>query len=185
MSSHKDSEISKVDSLSSKCFPFYTKIKQHQTLHFYLLNVARLVSKTYLIPPFPYCPPNTNKCQFVFDLTSFLLICGIFFFSPTSLSYYIGNNWIRATLSLSVQMVSSCLDVIRSLCQCHSYVDFFLHYKLKPLAYTTQICWPQDSFGKLHDRGKEVTKTTKLLTKLFPNKVTIHMPQVCFQFFLL
>ncbi|XP_075111895.1 uncharacterized protein LOC107794822 isoform X4 [Nicotiana tabacum] len=34
-----------------------------------------------------------------------------------------------------------------------------------------------DSFGKLHDRGKEVTKTTKLLTKLFPNKVTIHMPQ--------
>ncbi|KAI3885287.1 hypothetical protein MKW98_002679 [Papaver atlanticum] len=34
-----------------------------------------------------------------------------------------------------------------------------------------------DSFGKLHERGKEVPKTTKLLTKLFPNKVTIHMPQ--------
>ncbi|OVA09507.1 Forkhead-associated (FHA) domain [Macleaya cordata] len=34
-----------------------------------------------------------------------------------------------------------------------------------------------DSFGRLHDRGKEVPKTTKLLTKLFPNKVTIHMPQ--------
>ncbi|OWM90583.1 uncharacterized protein LOC116187611 isoform X2 [Punica granatum] len=34
-----------------------------------------------------------------------------------------------------------------------------------------------DSFGRLHDRGKEVPKVTKLLTKLFPNKVTIHMPQ--------
>ncbi|KAJ4974381.1 hypothetical protein NE237_007555 [Protea cynaroides] len=34
-----------------------------------------------------------------------------------------------------------------------------------------------DSFGRLHDRGKEVPKTTKLLAKLFPNKVTIHMPQ--------
>ncbi|XP_034672350.1 uncharacterized protein LOC117903945 isoform X2 [Vitis riparia] len=34
-----------------------------------------------------------------------------------------------------------------------------------------------DSFGRLHDRGKDVPKTTKLLTKLFPNKVTIHMPQ--------
>ncbi|XP_026407601.1 uncharacterized protein LOC113302859 isoform X3 [Papaver somniferum] len=34
-----------------------------------------------------------------------------------------------------------------------------------------------DSFGRLHERGKEVPKTTKLLTKLFPNKVTIHMPQ--------
>ncbi|TYI72417.1 hypothetical protein E1A91_D07G060600v1 [Gossypium mustelinum] len=34
-----------------------------------------------------------------------------------------------------------------------------------------------DSFGRLHDRGKEVPKATKILTKLFPNKVTIHMPQ--------
>ncbi|KAJ7956060.1 AAA-type ATPase family protein [Quillaja saponaria] len=34
-----------------------------------------------------------------------------------------------------------------------------------------------DSFGRLHDRGKEVPKATKLLSKLFPNKVTIHMPQ--------
>ncbi|XP_042502189.1 uncharacterized protein LOC122079629 [Macadamia integrifolia] len=34
-----------------------------------------------------------------------------------------------------------------------------------------------DSFGRLHDRGKEVPKTTKLLTKLFPNKVMIHVPQ--------
>jgi hypothetical protein len=37
----------------------------------------------------------------------------------------------------------------------------------------------QDSFGRLGDRGKEVPKATKLLTKLFPNKVAIHMPQVC------
>ncbi|KAI4336307.1 hypothetical protein L6164_014847 [Bauhinia variegata] len=31
--------------------------------------------------------------------------------------------------------------------------------------------------GRLHDRGKEVSKPNKTLTKLFPNKVTIHMPQ--------
>ncbi|KAK8659022.1 hypothetical protein V6N13_029237 [Hibiscus sabdariffa] len=34
-----------------------------------------------------------------------------------------------------------------------------------------------DSFGRLHDKGKEVPKSTKYLTKLFPNKVTIRMPQ--------
>ncbi|XVF54672.1 hypothetical protein PTKIN_Ptkin05aG0199800 [Pterospermum kingtungense] len=34
-----------------------------------------------------------------------------------------------------------------------------------------------DSFSRLHERGKEVPKATKFLTKLFPNKVTIHMPQ--------
>ncbi|CAI9757346.1 unnamed protein product [Fraxinus pennsylvanica] len=34
-----------------------------------------------------------------------------------------------------------------------------------------------DSFGRLHDRVKDVTKATKLLSKLFPNKVTIHIPQ--------
>ncbi|KAL0355118.1 UNVERIFIED_CONTAM: Spastin [Sesamum radiatum] len=34
-----------------------------------------------------------------------------------------------------------------------------------------------DSFGRLHDRSKDITKATKLLSKLFPNKVTIHMPQ--------
>ncbi|XP_042002426.1 uncharacterized protein LOC121751692 [Salvia splendens] len=34
-----------------------------------------------------------------------------------------------------------------------------------------------DSFGRLHDRTKDVTKATKLLSKLFPNKVTIHLPQ--------
>ncbi|GAB2289401.1 hypothetical protein Dimus_023711 [Dionaea muscipula] len=34
-----------------------------------------------------------------------------------------------------------------------------------------------DSFGKMHERGKEVPRATKLLAKLFPNKVTIHMPQ--------
>ncbi|KAI3825714.1 hypothetical protein L1987_07292 [Smallanthus sonchifolius] len=31
--------------------------------------------------------------------------------------------------------------------------------------------------GRLHERGKEVPKATKLLTRLFPNKVTIHMPR--------
>ncbi|XP_075503504.1 uncharacterized protein LOC142540918 [Primulina tabacum] len=34
-----------------------------------------------------------------------------------------------------------------------------------------------DSFGRLNDRAKDVTKSTKLLSKLFPNKVTIHLPQ--------
>ncbi|KAI3454998.1 hypothetical protein Pfo_011661 [Paulownia fortunei] len=34
-----------------------------------------------------------------------------------------------------------------------------------------------DNFGRLNDRTKDITKATKLLSKLFPNKVTIHMPQ--------
>ncbi|KAG9130736.1 hypothetical protein Leryth_012689 [Lithospermum erythrorhizon] len=34
-----------------------------------------------------------------------------------------------------------------------------------------------DGFGRLHDKGKDISKTIKFLTKLFPNKVTIHMPQ--------
>ncbi|KAK7282029.1 hypothetical protein RIF29_10505 [Crotalaria pallida] len=34
-----------------------------------------------------------------------------------------------------------------------------------------------DGFGRLHERGKEVPKPNKTLTKLFPNKVTIQMPQ--------
>ncbi|KAK1357931.1 AAA domain-containing protein [Heracleum sosnowskyi] len=34
-----------------------------------------------------------------------------------------------------------------------------------------------DSFGRMHDKGKEVAKATKNLTRLLPNKVTIHMPQ--------
>ncbi|CAA0816548.1 AAA-type ATPase family protein, partial [Striga hermonthica] len=34
-----------------------------------------------------------------------------------------------------------------------------------------------DSFGRLHDRAKDITKANKLLSKLFPNKVTIHLPQ--------
>ncbi|KAG8635451.1 uncharacterized protein LOC110604095 [Manihot esculenta] len=34
-----------------------------------------------------------------------------------------------------------------------------------------------DSFGRLHDRGKEVPKATKVLTNLFRNKAVIHMPQ--------
>ncbi|CAL0305167.1 unnamed protein product [Lupinus luteus] len=34
-----------------------------------------------------------------------------------------------------------------------------------------------DGIGRLHERGKEVPKPNKTLTKLFPNKVTILMPQ--------
>ncbi|KAE9601389.1 putative adenosinetriphosphatase [Lupinus albus] len=35
----------------------------------------------------------------------------------------------------------------------------------------------QDGLGRLRDRGKEVPKPNKTLSKLFPNKITIHMPQ--------
>ncbi|XP_022882520.1 uncharacterized protein LOC111399421 isoform X2 [Olea europaea var. sylvestris] len=34
-----------------------------------------------------------------------------------------------------------------------------------------------DSLGRLHDKGKDVSKATKFLSKLFLNKVTIHAPQ--------
>lgn len=36
----------------------------------------------------------------------------------------------------------------------------------------------QDNFGRLHDRSKETPKTMKQLTRLFPNKVMIQLPQV-------
>ncbi|MBA0834440.1 hypothetical protein Goarm_006794 [Gossypium armourianum] len=34
-----------------------------------------------------------------------------------------------------------------------------------------------DNFGRLHDRSKETPKTMKQVTRLFPNKVTIQLPQ--------
>ncbi|KAJ6794152.1 Uncharacterized protein M6B38_231090 [Iris pallida] len=34
-----------------------------------------------------------------------------------------------------------------------------------------------DNFSRLHERSKETPKTMKHLTRLFPNKVTIHLPQ--------
>lgn len=36
----------------------------------------------------------------------------------------------------------------------------------------------QDNLGKLHERSKETSKITKQLGRLFPNKVTIQVPQV-------
>lgn len=36
----------------------------------------------------------------------------------------------------------------------------------------------QDNFGKLHDRSKETPKSMKQITRLFPNKVAIQLPQV-------
>ncbi|KAL6517999.1 hypothetical protein OROMI_033700 [Orobanche minor] len=38
-------------------------------------------------------------------------------------------------------------------------------------------CLSDDSFGRLQDRAKDVTKANKLMSKLFPNKVIIHLPQ--------
>ncbi|KAJ4968151.1 hypothetical protein NE237_014852 [Protea cynaroides] len=35
----------------------------------------------------------------------------------------------------------------------------------------------QDNFGRLHTRSKDILKAMKLLTQLFPNKVTIQLPQ--------
>ncbi|XP_020246533.1 uncharacterized protein LOC109824363 [Asparagus officinalis] len=36
---------------------------------------------------------------------------------------------------------------------------------------------PKDNLSRLHDKGKEIPKTMKHLSKLFPNKVTIQLPQ--------
>ncbi|KAK6911583.1 AAA ATPase, AAA+ lid domain [Dillenia turbinata] len=35
----------------------------------------------------------------------------------------------------------------------------------------------QDNFGRLHEKNKDVARTLKQLTRLFPNKVTIQLPQ--------
>eukprot|EP00249_Psilotum_nudum_P025093 c29372_g2_i2 orf=685-4584(+) len=34
-----------------------------------------------------------------------------------------------------------------------------------------------DNFGRLHERTKEVPKASKMLSKLFPNKITVQLPQ--------
>ncbi|GJY87870.1 putative adenosinetriphosphatase [Tanacetum coccineum] len=39
------------------------------------------------------------------------------------------------------------------------------------------LAFPDSSFGRLHDKSKETPKTMKQLTRLFPNKVTIQIPQ--------
>lgn len=36
----------------------------------------------------------------------------------------------------------------------------------------------QDNFGRLHDRSKETPKALKQISRLFPNKVAIQLPQV-------
>ncbi|PHT27903.1 hypothetical protein CQW23_32498 [Capsicum baccatum] len=46
------------------------------------------------------------------------------------------------------------------------------------VSYSMYKSWlEEDSFGKMQDKGKQVASTNKFLTKLFPNKVVIHMPQ--------
>ncbi|XP_071738324.1 uncharacterized protein [Rutidosis leptorrhynchoides] len=39
------------------------------------------------------------------------------------------------------------------------------------------LAFPDNGFGRMHDRSKEAPKTMKQLTRLFPNKVTIQLPQ--------
>ncbi|QHO52658.1 Fidgetin-like protein [Arachis hypogaea] len=36
----------------------------------------------------------------------------------------------------------------------------------------------QDNFGRLHDRSKEISKVIKQLGHLFPNRMTIQLPQI-------
>ena len=44
----------------------------------------------------------------------------------------------------------------------------------------------QDSFGnRLHERNKESPKAMKHLNKLFPNKISIQLPQVIISLFTL
>ncbi|WMV36275.1 hypothetical protein MTR67_029660 [Solanum verrucosum] len=47
----------------------------------------------------------------------------------------------------------------------------------KVACFTWLVAREADNFGRLHDRSKETPKTMKQLTRLFPNKVTIQLPQ--------
>ncbi|KAL6011322.1 hypothetical protein ACLOJK_001768 [Asimina triloba] len=71
------------------------------------------------------------------------------------------------------------LDRFSIACLCAIEADFMFLMLFNAVTSWRCIFRGLDSFGRLHDRGKEVQKTTKILCKLFPNKVTIHMPQVC------
>ncbi|MBA0741510.1 hypothetical protein Gogos_014659 [Gossypium gossypioides] len=47
-----------------------------------------------------------------------------------------------------------------------------------PITHLMQVSFLlQDNFGRLHDRSKETPKTMKQVARLFPNKVTIQLPQ--------
>lgn len=76
-------------------------------------------------------------------------------------------------------------------CSHWSKLGVHSHYDLEYLFLTTAwvlliplegisngICNMQDSLSRLHERGKENSKSLKQLTKLFPNNVTIQIPQV-------
>ena len=97
--------------------------------------------------------------------------------------------WVIISFRFNSILVKKNFRIIKILttCNCHYFV--YVKKKIAVLwlgwnvgfahAWCCTFLWfSQDSFGRLHDRGKEVPKATKLLTKLFPNKVTIHMPQV-------
>ncbi|RYR17997.1 hypothetical protein Ahy_B03g062640 [Arachis hypogaea] len=61
----------------------------------------------------------------------------------------------------------------QSLSYCSRFWFFNFHHYL----ITFKLSCTQDNFGRLHDRSKETPKVMKQLSSLFPNRVTIQLPQ--------
>ncbi|KAL6499481.1 hypothetical protein OROGR_027391 [Orobanche gracilis] len=94
----------------------------------------------------------------------------------------VGSLEAYATFKIKLEMLPANVVLIAS----HTQADI---HKDKPhpggLLFTKfgsnhstllDLAFP-DTFSKLHDKGKENPKTMKQLTRLFPNKVTIQIPQ--------
>ncbi|RYR19926.1 hypothetical protein Ahy_B03g064884 [Arachis hypogaea] len=68
---------------------------------------------------------------------------------------------------------ASFITSYQSLSYCSRFWFFNFHHYL--IAF--KLSCTQDNFGRLHDRSKETPKVMKQLGRLFPNRVTIQLPQ--------
>ncbi|MBA0583545.1 hypothetical protein Gorai_014397, partial [Gossypium raimondii] len=93
-----------------------------------------------------------------------------------------GNTDVYASLKSKVENLPANVVVIGSHTQMDSRKEkshpgglLFTKFGVNQTALL-DLAFP-DNFGKLHERSKETPKTMKQVTRLFPNKVTIQLPQ--------
>ncbi|XP_010429750.1 PREDICTED: uncharacterized protein LOC104714166 isoform X1 [Camelina sativa] len=94
----------------------------------------------------------------------------------------VGNSDVYATLKSKLETLPENIVVMASQTQLDSrkeksHPGGFLFTKFGGnQTALLDLAFP-DNFGKLHDRSKETPKSMKQLTRLFPNKIAIQLPQ--------
>ncbi|XP_010542857.1 PREDICTED: uncharacterized protein LOC104815931 isoform X1 [Tarenaya hassleriana] len=94
----------------------------------------------------------------------------------------VGNNDVYATLKSKLENLPENIVVIASQTQLDnrkekSHPGGFLFTKFGSNQTALLDLAFSDNFGRLHDRSKEMPKSMKQITRLFPNKVAIQLPQ--------